>query len=237
MLNEGHNGLARCVRTRRVGKEVLPAAHAAGCRVLAMEALPNRGPGPSRHLSRPVRSRGHLAQWDLIDLIETALGLGWTLVGYECDPGLAPEELRRDAFSIDHTNWREEQQAHNLAKALEELQDEPMLVWCGNGHHQKRARDEWIPMGARFVETSGINPFCIDQLPTVALAPGGRPTFPVTDELRITLEPFGGSAGFVREEQPAGFTLPDWYDAWIFSLDNEVIGDPSPAHRSPDLEQ
>src|SRR4030095_12459992 len=30
MLNEAHNGLTRCVRTRRVGRQVLPSAHAMG---------------------------------------------------------------------------------------------------------------------------------------------------------------------------------------------------------------
>lgn len=45
-------------------------------------------------------------------------------------------------------------------------------------------------------------------------------------ELQALLEPFGGSAGFFREEQPPGFSLQDGYDAWIFSFDNEVVGDP-----------
>jgi hypothetical protein len=39
MMNEAHDGLRRCVRTRRVGQRVLPAAHDAGVRYLAMEAL------------------------------------------------------------------------------------------------------------------------------------------------------------------------------------------------------
>jgi hypothetical protein len=39
MMNEHHNGLKRSVRTRVIGKRVLPTAHAAGVRHLAMEAL------------------------------------------------------------------------------------------------------------------------------------------------------------------------------------------------------
>ena len=39
MMNENHDGPAHCPRTRRVGLSVLPAAHRAGCRILAMEAI------------------------------------------------------------------------------------------------------------------------------------------------------------------------------------------------------
>ena len=42
MANEAHNGLARCVRTREVGVRMIQAAHEAGVRRLAMEALPHR---------------------------------------------------------------------------------------------------------------------------------------------------------------------------------------------------
>jgi hypothetical protein len=39
MLNEAHHGLTRCVRTRQLGRQLLPSAHAMGVRHLAMEAL------------------------------------------------------------------------------------------------------------------------------------------------------------------------------------------------------
>ncbi len=39
MANEAHSGLARCVRTREVGVRMIRAAHEAGVRRLAMEAL------------------------------------------------------------------------------------------------------------------------------------------------------------------------------------------------------
>ena len=42
MANEAHNGLARSVRTREVGVRMVQAAHEAGVRRLAMEALPHR---------------------------------------------------------------------------------------------------------------------------------------------------------------------------------------------------
>ncbi len=61
MANEAHNGLARCIRTRDVGVRMIRAAHQAGVRRLAMEALPWPAPDtpgpivaippiPDRHL-------------------------------------------------------------------------------------------------------------------------------------------------------------------------------------------
>ena len=40
MANEAHSGLARCIRTRQIGVRMVRAAHEAGVRRLAMEALP-----------------------------------------------------------------------------------------------------------------------------------------------------------------------------------------------------
>jgi hypothetical protein len=40
MANEAHDGLTRCVRTRETGIRMIRAAHEAGVRRLAMEALP-----------------------------------------------------------------------------------------------------------------------------------------------------------------------------------------------------
>jgi hypothetical protein len=39
LANEAHSGLLRCRRTREIGRRLLPAAHRAGVRRLAMEAL------------------------------------------------------------------------------------------------------------------------------------------------------------------------------------------------------
>jgi hypothetical protein len=53
MANEAHDGLTRCIRTRDVGVRVIRAAHEAGVRRLAMEALPwpaRDSPGPIRDI-------------------------------------------------------------------------------------------------------------------------------------------------------------------------------------------
>jgi hypothetical protein len=80
MANEAHNGLARCTRTREVGVRMIRAAHEAGVRRLAMEALrwpATDVPGPIRDM--PPASGGYLGQPDMRRLIAAALELGWSL--------------------------------------------------------------------------------------------------------------------------------------------------------------
>jgi hypothetical protein len=74
MANEAHNGLARCVRTREVGVRMVQAAHEAGVRRLAMEALPWPAPDtPGPIVAIPPVPGGYLAQPDMHRLITVAL--------------------------------------------------------------------------------------------------------------------------------------------------------------------
>jgi hypothetical protein len=60
MLNEAHDGLTRCVRTRQLGRQILPSAHAMGVRHLAMEALQ---PGDDRTSYAPLGGVVRRAGW------------------------------------------------------------------------------------------------------------------------------------------------------------------------------
>lgn len=233
MVNEGHNGFSRCVRTRIIGVRMIRAAHELGCRALAMEALPNFGLGPTEHTTRPAPSgRGYLTQPEMIYLIDTAVGLGWTLIGYEADFSVAPTRVRADTLSLHATNWREAQQARSLAAAVERLDGAPLVVWVGNGHHTKRVVQEWTPMGYLLTSEHGVTPYCIDQLASVALDPSHQPTVEVTADLARTLDALGGTAGFTAVQPPAGMTVMSGYDAHILSTDNAMVGEP-PGPRSP----
>jgi hypothetical protein len=235
MLNEGHAGLSRCVRTRRVGRAVLPAAHAGGCRHLAMEALPNPGRGPSFTTVRPGPF-GYLGQPEMIEFIDAALVLGWTLVGYEAVIDMARVRAGRPE-TINDVNDRERQQATNLAAAHRELGPHgKLLVWCGNGHHYKRRVDDWVPMGLQFTEVSGVEPFCIDQLASVSFGDGHQPRIPLTAALTSELERHGGTAGFTGDDAPPGYRVDDGYDAVVLSIDNTMIDDAT-SSPCPAIEQ
>lgn len=176
MVNEAHSGMQRCVRTREIGRRLLPAAHAAGVRHMAMEAL--YGP--------------YLAQPDMQALIDAAEELGWRLIPYEID-------------ELMSSNEREEGQARNLAAALAQLPPQAtILVWCGIGHLWKEPpREEWIPMACRFWEMTDIEPFSIDQTVSVQFNPDTTGAWHrLAERERPRLEALGGTAGFLVEDSP-----------------------------------
>jgi hypothetical protein len=177
MMNEAHSRMKRCVRTREIGRRLLPVAHEAGVRHMAMEAL--YGP--------------YLAQPDMAALVDAAEQLGWRLIPYEA---------RRPPTDA---NDRDEQQARNLAAALAQLPPEtPILVWCGIGHLWKTPpREEWIPMACRFREMTEIEPFSIDQTVTVEFDPDATSAWHrLGREQTRRLEAMGGTAGFLIEDSP-----------------------------------
>jgi hypothetical protein len=223
MANEAHNGVTRCVRTREVGIRMIRAAHQAGVRRLAMEALPSPAQDPpERVLAIPGEAGGYLGQPDMRRLITTALDLGWRLYGYEAaiGPGKDPAEL----ISMEFTNWREREQARHLCQILAAAPEDPLLVWCGNSHAVRYADSEWVPMGHHFAATSGIQHFVIDQTVTVDFS-GDGPA-PWVQELLAThgetLAAFGGTAGILRDQAPAPFDSRPGVDALVASTQNTL---------------
>jgi hypothetical protein len=175
MANEAHSGLARCIRTRETGIRMIRAAHEAGVRRLATEALPwpaRDVPGPIRAV--PAPAGGYLAQPDMRRLIAAALELGWSLWAYEAVFEVTADSDPAEFRSMEFTNWREREQAANLCRLATAATAEPLLVWCGNSHASKSIVGDWTPMGWHFRAMSGINPFVIDQNVTVTF--DGQPS-------------------------------------------------------------
>jgi hypothetical protein len=224
MANEAHNGLAHCVRTREVGVRMVRAAHEAGVRRLAMEALPHRRGEPQGSiLAMPPDREGYLAQPDMQRLIGAALDLGWTLWAYEAVIDITPETDQEHLRSMEFTNWREREQAANLGRLLDAGPSEPLLVWCGNGHATKEECEEWIPMGWHFRAMSGVDPFVIDQTVTVDFSGEPRPWVrELLESLAGTLADYGGTAGILRDQAPPPLDVYTGVDALVVSTDNEM---------------
>ena len=223
MANEAHNGLTRCVRTREVGVRMIHAAHGAGVRRLAMEALPwpdNGAPGPLSSI--PQVATGYLAQPDMRRLIGTALELGWSLWAYE-----AVIEQRAhppDLLGLEFTNWREREQALNLCQIHSLAPAEPLLVWTGNGHATREALDEWVPMGHHFAELAGTGAFVIDQAISIFMTANDCDDWMrhLLASLTDTLAAHGGTAGILREHSPPPLDTFTGVDAVILSTNNEM---------------
>jgi hypothetical protein len=227
MANEAHSGLARSVRTREVGVRMIRAAHEAGVRRLAMEALTwpaQDTPGPIRAI--PSAVEGYLAQPDMQRMITTALDLGWSLWAYEAIIEITADTDPAELLSMEFTNWREREQAANLRRVLAAAPSEPLLVWCGNGHASKKGDDEWVPMGQHFRAHSGIDPFVIDQTVTVAFQGEPQPWVPeLLAPLGETLAAHGGTAGILRDQAPRPLNSRTDVDALVVSTDNALTED------------
>jgi hypothetical protein len=222
MANEAHSGLARSVRTREVGVRMVRAAHQAGVRRLAMEALPHPADGtlgPIRAI--PAAPGGYLAQPEMRTLIGTALELGWTLWAYEAviPRDADPEEL----VSLAFTNKREREQADNLCRLAADAPAEALLVWCGNGHACKQAIGDWVPMGHHFTMLSPATAFVIDQTVTVDFTSRSAPWIPeLLSGIGERLAAFGGTAGVLREHAPPPLDTWSGVDAVVVSTDNAL---------------
>jgi len=194
MVNEAHHGMKRCVRTREIGRRLLPAAHAAGVRHLAIEALYTHS----------------FIQPDMQQLVDGDEELGWKVIPYEA---------RRSSTDM---NDREEQQTQNLLEAFAALPPEsPLLVWCGWGHlYKQHLLTDWRPMASRFWELSGVEPFCIDQTITVEAGPHRNWSW---HQLALSqtwrLEALGGTAGFLVADSPI---LWPYVDAVLLSTRNTL---------------
>lgn len=222
MANEAHNGLTRCVRTREIGARMVRAAHEAGVRRMAMEALPSPADGTFGPIwAIPAEAGGYLAQPDMQRLIGTALELGWTLWAYEAPipRGADPAEL----LSQEFTDQRERVQAQNLCHVLAEAPAQALFVWCGNSHASKQAIGEWIPMGHHFTTLSGTAAFVIDQVVTVDFPGAPRAWVPdLLSSISDRLDALGGTAAILREQAPPPLRTRLGVDAVVVSTDNAL---------------
>ena len=152
----------------------------------------------------PPAGSGYLAQPEMRRLLATALELGWSLWTYEAVHEMAPDTDPASFLTMEHTNWREREQAANLCRLTADAPAEPLLVWCGNDHATKEKINDWVPMGWHFRAMSGIEPFVIDQTATVDFPGLSQPWVqPLLAKLGETLAVHGGTAGILREQAPA----------------------------------
>jgi hypothetical protein len=234
-MNEAHSGRRRCVRTREVGRRVLPIAHRLGIRHIAMEALWDRAVAERANRSRMLEDGldGYLGQREMRALVQAALDLGWTLHGYEADVDVLRGRVGpgdRAAVNWCAVNWREDQQARNLGAIVAGLpQSESVLGWCGNGHLCRRPGrvvdddDPSLvspPMGSLVGGYCGIEPFAIDQTATAAFAEEPAWLAPYREILGAR----DGTAGFLADDAPEEIAwLGDAADGYLLSLDNALV--------------
>jgi len=229
LMNEAHDGYRRCIRTREVGRSILPVAHDLGVRHLGMEALdPAIAAQANTARVLPVGLGAYLGQSDMRALVNATLDLGWTLHAYEADFAVWPHGAGPEDDAA--VNWREDQQARNLAAVVQGLpKSERVIGWCGNGHLTRRElavsvngeTRTWTPMGSLVEHYCDIRPYAIDQAVSVSF----------NGQVHEWLGPFaeflrrhGGTAGFLADETPDDLAwLGGNADAYLLSLENALV--------------
>lgn len=94
------------------------------------------------------------------DLVRQSLRLDYTLFAYEQRPDQLPEGLDQETARA----VREQAQAANIKKLLDENPQARLIVHAGGSHISKLASEQSSPMMAyRFMKLSGIEPVSIDQ--------------------------------------------------------------------------
>lgn len=218
MMNEAHSGQKRNIRTRIIGQLALPKAHAEGVRILAMEALTKEfadKANSTRKVPQAPSNFGYLHQPEMRNLMQLALDLGWELVAYEA----YTDDKSKLNNSPESINWREKEQANNLAKILKShKKGTKILVWCGNSHLNKKPAKlsfgDFYPMGYQFWKITGVEPFTIDQASTTVDFAGDNSRFQkwIVYEEQLKNN-FYGTMGTINRKNKS---------AKIFSLHNQL---------------
>lgn len=245
MMNEAHNHMLRCIRTRLVGRDVLLSAHEVGVRFLAMEALSI--PDMLMNQTRTIESSQNeiFVQIEMKEMVQTALNLGWTLITYDADTrdylltkGLASgyetyasEEWERIVCTNDFWKWRELSAAQTLAAKFMALpENAQMLVWVGWQHHSRNAilmfdEDKQLTMGHYYEQIVGQRYFSIDQTTTILDDPLLEIWRGYAQKHSKILSALGGTAGFLRENLPAELqelANLHLHDAYLLSIENNL---------------
>lgn len=243
MMNEAHDNMQRCIRTREIGRQILSTAHERGARYLAMEALWHVHLATNESQTIADNNEGYLSQPELRDFVQSALDLGWTLIAYETGTKLyleskglnpdytaySPEAWEKIVFTNEFWRWREQSGARNLADAFLALPiNSKMLVWLGWQHHSRKAtfsidrESKEHAMGYYFEQMSQQTIFSIDQTLTLQEHDDSAWRDYASKNQEI-LHAFGGTAGFLQADAPPElrkFAIANGHDAYILSLDN-----------------
>lgn len=154
-LNEAHH----VPQHRAFGVALLEGLYEDGFRVLAVEALAEEEAALSSRGYPAFRSSGiYVREPGLAVLVRRALELGYRVVPYDAPPAAGSGD------PMEAANERERAQAERLAaRTLDVDRDSRVLVHAGYAHVVKAALGRWVPMAARFVERTGVDPLTVDQ--------------------------------------------------------------------------
>ena len=152
MLNEAHN----CSQNRAFVRDLLKDFYKKGFKYLAVEALSHSDTLLNKR-KYPIQSSGIYINDPVFgQLIREALTIGMKVVPYE-----DTVFYKSDSY-IDGANKREQVQAENIFKLLEDDPTAKILVYAGHDHIYKTAVNGITRMGERLSKITGFDVPAID---------------------------------------------------------------------------
>ena len=91
------------------------------------------------------------------NLLRNAINLGYGVFAYESNG------TNDKSTKLSEAEFREEQEAQNLAEIVKKYPKNKIIVFAGHGHISKKYVGTMKMMAERFKIKTGIIPFCIDQ--------------------------------------------------------------------------
>lgn len=153
MLNEAHH----IPYHRALAIQMLEGFRKAGYTYLAVETL---GDSLLNQKPYPDYNTGYYSREPLFgELLRQAIRLGLKIVVYE--PAEKCDHKSNDPNYCN--NFRDSLMAVNLKKIIDKNPGVKMLVYAGYDHIHEEEEDGWKKMAQYFKQSTGINPFTVDQ--------------------------------------------------------------------------
>lgn len=157
LINEAHTD----IRNRKFLRLLLPDLYALGYKILAAEAV-DQNDSLLNIRKYPVSETGFYTKEPVFaSLIDNALSIGITVLGYDYFPDCSGCEIS-DSYCC--TNKREEGQAKNISKIIDENQTAKILVFGGHDHIYKAVPQKGFKTMAMYLTEKGYTFASIDQV-------------------------------------------------------------------------
>jgi hypothetical protein len=207
MMNEDHLNPYSRVFARR-GLSVLKSQ---GFELLGMETLAYKD-STINSRGYPVQQSGvYTSEPNFSNFVREALNLGFVVFPYEAD---APPDSIVDRRA--QMQYRENMQATNIAKAVEENEGAKILIYAGHGHiYKSNPKSSLKFMAEVFNELTGIEPLCIEQTMMTEL----DSTLYESPYYISAQKEFGGNNSMVLEKDGTLWVHPSYqksYDIQVF---------------------
>lgn len=157
LINEAHTD----IRNRYFIRHILPDLYESGYRVLAVEALSQKDTLINTRKYPVIETGFYTKEPVFASLLTKALSIGFTLSAYDCFPD-CKDCVQSDSYCC--INRREECQATNISKIINDNRKSKIIIFGGHDHIYKGTPLEGFKTMAMYLSEKGYRFTSIDQV-------------------------------------------------------------------------